>query len=378
MRTIYYFLSIFILIGFSCQDKDHRGDSEITLVQPDYATGFYCHEVDSNVKVVTVKQPYQNAENSIRYLLVKKGTPIPEGYEGHTIIRTPVKRLVCTSTTHIPLLDYLGSMETLVGFPSTDLISAASARERVEAGLVADLGRDMDLDHELLLTLEPEMVMAYTISGNMGPFKKIQEAGIPVVINAEYLEQHPLGRAEWLKFMGYFLEKDSLANKVFNEIKDRYHALQSLIEDTGPSPTVMTGVMYGDAWFLPSGENYGAILLKDAGLVYLWEDTQGKGSMQLSFEKIYEKALDADLWIGAADFTTYEAMAKADRRYTLFRPFKDQKVYSFGEAWGPTGGNIYLESGYLRPDLILSDLIKIAYPSLLEDEEFHFYAPLRP
>lgn len=61
------------------------------------------------------------------------------------------------------------------------------------------------MDLERLITLKPDMVMAYLVAADFGQFRKVEELGIPVVINAEYLEPHPLGRAEWIKFMALFL-----------------------------------------------------------------------------------------------------------------------------------------------------------------------------
>jgi iron complex transport system substrate-binding protein len=143
------------------------------------------------------------------------------------VIRVPIKTIVCTSTTHIPLLDYLGETESLVGFPTTDYISSTAMRQRVDNGAVTELGIDKGLNIERLAVLKPDLVMGYTMTSDYGQFKKVEELGVPVVINSEYLERHPLGRAEWIKFVSLFYDKEKQADAVFAEIEKSYLAAKA-------------------------------------------------------------------------------------------------------------------------------------------------------
>jgi iron complex transport system substrate-binding protein len=292
------------------------------------------------------------------------------------IIYTPIENIVCTSTTHIPLLDYLAETEKLIGFPTTDYISSEKMRVRIDSGQVLDLGIDKSMNLERLATLKPAVVMGYTMSSDYGQFKKIEELNIPVVINAEYLEKHPLGRAEWIKFMALFFGKEKLADSVFSVIERNYQETKQLTTTIESRPTVLSGVVYGDAWFLPGGENYAAKLLKDAGCRYLWDGNKSNGYLELSFESVYEKAHDADLWIGTATFRSLDEIKRADHRYTRFKPFTDKQIYNYDARQGAKGGNEFLELGYLRPDLILRDLVKIAHPQLLPDHVLFFHRKL--
>lgn len=218
--------------------------------------------------------------------------------------------------------------------------------------------------------------MGYTMSGDFGQFKKMESLGVPVVINGEYLEEHPLGRAEWIKFMGLFFGKEKEADSVFSAIERNYLRAKQAPEKVGVKPTVLSGIVYGDAWFLPGGENYAAKLFRDAGCRYLWEDTEGNGFLELSFESVYEKAHDASLWIGTGTFESLDEIRAADLRYTRFRAFGRKNVYNYDARKGEKGGNEFLELGYLRPDLILMDLIKIAHPDLLPDHTLYFHRRL--
>lgn len=364
----------FTLLIIACQPKETTKTlTDTTRLK--YATGFSV-QTEGNIHYVSINSPYPGAKEKYQYLLVPHAEEVPEHSSTATVIRTPIKTIVCTSTTHIPLLDYLNETETLIGFPTTDYISSEKMRTRVDAGQLIDLGIDKGMNLELLYSLKPDLVMGYTMTSDLGQLKKIKELAIPVVINAEYLEGHPLGRAEWIKFMALFFNKQAMADSVFNVIEAEYLATQKLAENAKQKPTVLSGIVYGDTWYMPAGKNYAARLLKDAGTNYLWSDTESTGFLELSFESVYEKAKEADLWIGVGSFQTIDEIRNAEPRYSLFKPLKKQQVYSFNARKGAKGGSEFLELGYLRPDLILKDLVKIAHPQLLPEYELFFHRKL--
>src|SRR5687768_4719913 len=189
-----------------------------------YASGFTVSYQDDNTKLVEVIYPFQGATSGYKYLLVPKGQTIPEHEVDVRVISIPISSIVCTSTTHIPLLDYLGETNKLVGFPSTDYISSEKARKMVEDGKVQELGVDKGLNMERIAMLHPDMVMGYTMNSDYGQFKKIEDLNVPVVLNAEYLEKHPLGRAEWIKFLALFFNKEKAADSAFLIIEREYLA----------------------------------------------------------------------------------------------------------------------------------------------------------
>lgn len=371
-----YYVRVFILafgaFVVSCQKKEATDKPLILNTSIKYATGFSV-QTEGNIHYISINSPYPGAKEKYQYLLVPHTEEVPEHSNTATVIRTPIKTIVCTSTTHIPLLDYLNETETLIGFPTTDYISSEKMRARVDAGKVTDVGIDKGMNLELLYSVKPDLVMGYTMTSDLGQLRKISELGIPVVINAEYLEEHPLGRAEWIKFMALFFNKQAVADSVFNMIEEEYLATQKLAEAATQKPIVMSGVVYGDTWFMPAGKNYAARLLKDAGTNYLWSDTESTGFLELSFESVYEKAKDADLWIGVGSFQTINEIGTAEPRYKLFKPLKEQQVYSYNARKGAKGGSEFLELGYLRPDLILKDLVKIAHPELLTNHQLFFH-----
>jgi iron complex transport system substrate-binding protein len=375
LATVRLILCVVVLSLFATCRHATR-PSEGVWQKPHYARGFTWKK-EGHVTWVDVTHPFPGATQGYRYLLVPRGSDVPAHDAATQVIIIPAARIVCTSTTHLPLLDYLGATEKLVGFPTTDYISSEKMRQRVDAGAVTELGIDNGMDLEKLISLKPDMVMGYSMSSDLGQLKKIKELGIPVVTNSEYLEEHPLGRAEWIRFMALFLGKEEMADSVFQAIEAEYLNTAQRAAQQSTKPTVMSGVLYGDGWFMPGGRNYAARLLGDAGCQYLWAADSTQGFLELSFEAVYARAATADLWIGVANFKSLDELKVAEPRYALFNAFEKEQVFTYDKRHGAKGGSEFLELGYLRPDLILKDLVKIAHPDLLPGYELFFHEPLK-
>jgi iron complex transport system substrate-binding protein len=328
-------------------------------------------------KIVKVFDPWKGADKIFTYLLLQNDAARPDHIKADEVIRIPLDNIVCFSTTHIPLLEYIGEQDKLTGFPNTAYISSRVVRERIDEGMVKDLGSEMDVNVESLIALQPDMVMAFGMGEYTSQFNLIKKAGIPVVFNADYMEKDPLGRAEWIKFMALFFNKESVADSIFNAIETRYDSLKNLVAAVEHAPTVFSGIIYGDTWFMPGGKNYAAKFFEDAGAKYLWDDNTEDGYLKLSFENVYEKANGADYWIGVGSFASFDEMGRTDKRYGVFNAFKNRQIFNYNYKIGPAGGSEYFELGYLRPDLILGDLIKIFHPDKLPNYQMYFHQKLK-
>ena len=218
--------------------------------------------------------------------------------------------------------------------------------------------------------------MAYGMGPEDGSLQVLNRTGVPVLLNADFLETSPLGRAEWIKFTGALLNREKEADSVFKQIEDRYQSLKELTAKVEQRPDVFSGIVYGDTWYMPAGQSWAAQFMADAGANYLWSDAPGSGSIPLSFEEVFAKAHNAPYWINTADFTSREALAAADERYKRFKAWQQEQVFTYTNKISPTGGNEYLELGYARPDMVLADLIKILHPELLPEHELYFYSRL--
>ncbi|HLF34918.1 MAG TPA: ABC transporter substrate-binding protein [Cyclobacteriaceae bacterium] len=348
-------------------------NDSIPSVRIEYARRFAVNRING-YDIITVRSPWPGSVESYAYILKTSDNtnPIPD-IPGAQVINTPVRNIVCYSTTHLPFLEMIGEQEKLIAFPTTSYISSPVFRKMATDGRIQDLGPTSEINFEKLITLNPGLVMAYTMGNDLGMIQKIILAGIPLVLNADYLENHPLGRAEWIKFTGLFFRRAELADSIFNSIRSRYLEYSGITAGSTDRPTVVTGVVYGDTWFLPGGRNYASIFFRDAGARYLWEDNLSESILQLSFEAVYERASGSDYWIGTASYETRQMLRNADSRYAEFKPFNTGRVYNYSARINPEGGNEYFEKGYARPDLVLADLAAIFHPEVMKGHKLYFY-----
>lgn len=378
MYKKYIWLIILVLFGCKNNKKVASTNLEDSLNSPykiAYAKGFTVAYF-KGYKLVTIPQAWQGSKEKFTYALVEKGAKTPVLDDAVQIIRVPIKSIVCMSTSHLPLLEYLGELDKLVGFPHTKYISSPAVSTRLAKGKIKELGTESGLNIEMLMALSPEVVMDFGYGNEYDNYKSIQKVGIPVIMNADYMEETPLGRAEWIKFAGLFFGKEKEADSIFNMIKNKYNSLKKIAANSGTKPTVYSGTMYGDVWYMPGGKNSGAIFVNDAGGDYLWKEDSVNGSLQLGFESVYDHAQQADFWIGMGSFNSLEEIENTDERYTSFEAFKNGNVYNYNAVMGENGGNAFLELGYLRPDIILADMIKILHPALLPEHKLYFYKKL--
>jgi iron complex transport system substrate-binding protein len=376
IKAVFILFFLFPLLLFSCKTPQEQNYPYLEKLPLDFAEGFEVYQGEG-FKIIEVTKAFPGSHSPFRYLVkevINVKTPEIE-FDG--VVQIPVSRVIMTSTTHVPHIEYLDAVSTLIGFPNPDLISSEPVRNLISEGKVKDLGSGAQANFEMIIDLEPDWIMISTLGDDLRNLDLLQQSGVSAFINGEYMEQHPLGRAEWIKFTGALLGKWDESGEVFTKIKSEYEQAANLIESQKfDKPSVMSGVMYKDIWYVPGADSWGAHLLKAAGGHYIFMDQKGTGSTQLSYEFVLENSKEADFWIGAADFNNLEEMKNADSRYVHFKAFQRNQVYTYTQKKGVTGGVEYFELGYLRPDLILKDLIKIMYPELLPDYKSYFYTKL--
>jgi len=310
------------------------------------------------------------------YWLIPAGFVLPDTVSADQIIEIPVTKWVVTSTTHVPGLDLLEIPDYLVGFPNTNYISSVAIRSRIEQDLVKDIGTVNGLNFESLVELQPELVISYISGPDRSQLDQLDQSGIPYVLNLDFMEESPLGRAEWIKFIGLLSGRFELADSIFKAIEQDYLNLRNLAGNVREKPTVFSGLLYGDTWFAPGANSFAAKFIEHAGGNYSWDDQDHFGSVELSLEAVFDRNGDTEFWIGTGDYSSKQALAGADPRYSHFQAFKTDKIYNYHGSIGPTGGFEYFELGGARPDLVLADLIKILHPDLLPDHQLYFYQKL--
>ena len=356
--------------------------------QIDRATGFTV-EYHRHYKTVTVRQPWQDADRSFTYTLVQCGTPAPDGIDPDRLITVPIRSIVALSTTHLPHLDRLGVVDRLVGTGSADHITTPSVRDRLASGAAIEVTRNLSTNIERIISLAPDLVMTHSIGDPSSDiYPKLTEAGLNVVLNAEYVERSPLGRAEWLKFTALFFNREAEANALFATIEREYLAVAKLASSANSAssvnsansatrPTALMGFSYQGTWYVSGGQSYGAQLLADAGANYLWKDSTASVTLPLDFEAVYAVAAAADVWLNMNPAWDTRAAAIADDpRYGQFQAWQRDRMYNNTARTNATGGNDYWETGLLEPQVLLADLVQIFHPEVFPDRQLVYYKKL--
>ncbi len=340
-----------------------------------YAKGLEIYKYNGYT-LVKIINPWPEASESFTYVLQEKNGIIPDSLKTFPRISIPIKSIVVTSTTHIPSLEMLGVENTLIGFPNTDYISSQKTRKRIDAGKIREVGINENLNTEVLIDMKPDLIVGFSLNNSNPTLDNLKKSGLKVILNGDWTEQSPLGKAEWIKFFGALYGLDSKANALFSEIEKEYKTTLALAKNAKTKPSVLSGSMFQEQWYVPQGESWASLFLKDAQSHYLWADTKGTGSFPLPFENVLETAQNADFWIAPGDFSSLKQMSDSNPHYKEFASFKNKKVYSYSLNKGAKGGILYFEWSPTRPDWVLKDLIKIFHPELLPNHKLFFFEKL--
>ncbi|MCK4745838.1 MAG: ABC transporter substrate-binding protein, partial [Bacteroidales bacterium] len=293
-------------------------------------------------------------------------------------IRIPVSRVVTMSTTHVAMISQLGMNGSIRGASGTGFIYDTLFRRRIDAGVVQEVGYDQGLNYETIVALDPDVVFVYGVEGNITTTaEKLGELGIQVVYCAEYLETHPLGKAEWIRFFAQFydLEKESLL--FFDRVDSSYQRLVESTSGVVKRPGVMIGLPWKDTWYVAGGQSFASRLITDAGGDYLWKENRSSEAIPLDLESVYSRAVQADVWINPGVANTLEELIRFDDRFRELPVLEQGSVYNNNARMNREGGNDYWESGTIRPDLILADLISVFHPDLLPYHSMFYYRKLK-
>ena len=128
-------------------------------------------------------------------------------------IPVPLRRVATTSATHIGFLYALGVLDSVVAMSNPEWVYNRPSHA------VANIGEDINIAMEPLLLSKPDVLFASSYGQNSQQIARVAEAGIPVVYLAEWQEQHPLARAEWLRFVAAFFCKTALADSILGEVR---------------------------------------------------------------------------------------------------------------------------------------------------------------
>jgi fe3+ ABC transporter, periplasmic iron-binding protein len=371
-QSIYTFILFSLLFLTSCisNKKTSLEAFNQDIYTPEYAAGFKILGA-TNVQstLIQVFNPWQGSkEVEMSYFISRNGEQAPTGFTGPTI-PAGAKRIVCMSSSYIAMLDALGQVNRIVAVSGIDYVSNPYILAHKDS--IKDMGPEMN--YELLLGLKPDIVLLYGIGDAQTAITdKLKELSIPYIYMGEYLEESPLGKAEWMVVLSELTDSREKGIEIFSEIPKRYLSLKALTESVGQCPTVMFNMPWNDSWVMPSTKSYMAQLVADAGAEYIYKENSSNSSTPIGLETAYGLIQKADYWINVGSATSLDELKTVNPKFADAKAVRERTVYNNNLRLTPTGGNDYWESAVVHPDMVLRDLIHIFHPELVPDSLYYY------
>ena len=371
-QSIYTFILFSLLFLTSCisNKKTSLEAFNQDIYTPEYAAGFKILGA-TNVQstLIQVFNPWQGSkEVEMSYFISRNGEQAPTGFTGPTI-PAGAKRIVCMSSSYIAMLDALGQVNRIVAVSGIDYVSNPYILAHKDS--IKDMGPEMN--YELLLGLKPDIVLLYGIGDAQTAITdKLKELSIPYIYMGEYLEESPLGKAEWMVVLSELTDSREKGIEIFSEIPKRYLSLKALTESVGQYPTVMFNMPWNDSWVMPSTKSYMAQLVADAGAEYIYKENSSNSSTPIGLETAYGLIQKADYWINVGSATSLDELKTVNPKFADAKAVRERTVYNNNLRLTPTGGNDYWESAVVHPDMVLRDLIHIFHPELVPDSLYYY------
>ena len=339
----------------------HYAENLTLVTYPDYT-------------IATLRNPWDTLKTLHTYILVPKEKPLPEQLPEGTVVRTPLSKSVSYSSVHCSLIDKLGAFKSIGGVCDLKYIKLPSVQEACKNGVIADCGDGMNPDMERIIDLHPDAILLSPFE-NSGGYGRIGKLNIPIIECADYMETSALGRAEWMRFYGMLFGAASQADSLFAEVDSCYQQLKRRAALSSVSLSIVSELKSSSAWYVPGGRSTIGKLFRDACGRYAFADDAHSGSIPLSFETVFDKAGDSDVWTikyNRDHDMTYSDLQADYTGYTGFKAFKERNIYGCNTAKVP-----FYEETPFRPDYLLSDLIQILHPEMGDLGGLRYFCKLK-
>jgi iron complex transport system substrate-binding protein len=325
--------------------------------------------------------PAVNTGETHTIALVQCGTPHPANLPPHTVVvDVPIRRLATVNESIYGALADLDVVGTLVGVPNTEAVTVPAVKARIAEGGIVALYGFAHSSIEDILALAPDVYLSF-----YSPYPEFQihptlrRLGIRALAHAEHLESHPLGRAEWVKFLAMLTNREAAANDVFARAEREYEQLRALVPADVRRRPVLAGIASArNIWDLFGGDNFRAALIHDAGGEFVLRDFRSAlGHTQLPLERVYAGGHDAPVWLGGVQGTPSIAQLRSEHvMYPHLRAVRDGSVHGWDRGYAGYFAYPAVDQSMTRPQWMLEDAIRILHPSLLPPGPLHFIRTL--
>lgn len=382
MKRLHLVIGLFVL-AITIVSCGGNGNSSVStyadsIYLPEYASGFRILGAEGRSSVIIESvNPWQGADSVVtRLFIARDGEEPPQGFEGQ-VIEENARRIVAMSSTHIAMLDIIGETARVVGVSGMDFISNDAVRSRRDS--IGDVGYDGNVNYELLLSLQPDIILLYGTNGASGMEPKLKELGIPYVYIGEYLEDSALGKAEWIVAVAEIVGKRDEGIKAFSAIPERYNAIREKAANClkhSSRPKVMINLPYGDSWFMAPTGSYLVRLIEDAGGDYIYKKNNSNESRPIDLEEAFMLVSASDKWINVGQTRSLDELRKNYPKFAATKPVLSGEVYNTTGRVAANGANDYWERGVVEPDVVLRDMVMIFHPELA-DSDLVYYEKLK-
>lgn len=312
-----------------------------------------------------------------RFLVVPQGQPAPEEIgEDVVVLQQPVENLYLVATSTMCLFDALDSLQSirLSGSRAEDWY-IENAKEAMERGEILYAGKYNAPDYELILSNSCSLAIENTMINHSPEVKeKLEELGVPVLVEQSSFESHPLGRTEWIKLYGVLLGKEEEAQRLFDTQAAYLEELASE-ENTGKTVAFFYISSSGYAVARKSGD-YVTKMIELAGGNYIFENLgdpeKATSTVTLEMEQFYATAKDADYII--YNSTIGGELSSLDELIAKCGLLADFRAVQNGNVWC-TDKNLFQETTQLG--LMISDIHQMLVQGDDGPDELHYMYKLR-
>jgi iron complex transport system substrate-binding protein len=344
----------------ACSNGNASGDVTV-IFQPKYAMGFRVVKSgnDTLIQFLSHSDFHSHSDSPTVSYSVSLSKIKPE-------------RIALLSTTHSYFINALDGMKNVCGVTYADRIQLENLQAQIASGKTQNLTSNGDVNMEELLLLNPSVLFSVPFESTPYQSKLPQCAVIPTT---EYLEEHPLGKAEWLCVFGFILRKDVLARELFLKMENDYIGASqgpsvgpSVDLPSGPSarPKVFFATNNGSDWTVANNQSYWAILLKDAGAEYVGA-TNDKGNLNFDKERMLFALNEADAYGELVYFpnTSNVSLSQLHPEFTQSGPFQHKKIFFCNAA-----DNGFFDKALLEPHILLQELKMVLSDSTFSGNYF--------
>ena len=281
-----------------------------------------------------------------RFLLVPEDKEAPEGLDADiSVIQKPVQNIYLVATSAMDLFCALDGLDSIsLSGTNADGWYIDKAKKAMEDGDIAFAGKYSAPDYELILSKNCDLAIESTMIYHQPEVQeKLEQFGIPVLVEHSSYESHPLGRTEWIKLYGVLLGKEDQAQKLFQEQVDKLKSVEDS-ENTGKTVAFFYINSMGAANVRKSND-YVSKMIELAGGEYIFhdpaEDDNALSTMNMQMEEFYAKAKDADYII--YNSTIDGELDSIDELLAKSSLLADFKAVKDGNVWC-TGKNLFQET----------------------------------